>query len=94
MKLKPIIITLFLAVLLLEGVNVYLSNKVAGTSIEVARLTQGVQVLDEQNTSLKSELLSFSSLEHIASRAAELGFTDNKDSAIMLSTPLQVAISR
>lgn len=94
MKTKLILLVLFITVLLLEGTNIYLSNRVAGTSIEVARLTQEVQVLDEKNISLKSELLSFSSYEHVSSRAAELGFIESKDSAIMLSTPLQVAISR
>lgn len=94
MKTRLILIILFLTVLLLEGINVYLSNRVAGTSIEVARLTQAVEVIDEKNTSLRSELLSFSSFARVASRAAELGFTENKDSAIRLSAPLQVALSR
>lgn len=94
MKIKLILTTLFLTVILLEGINVYLSNRVAGTSIEVSRLTQSVEILDEKNISLKSELLSFSSFDRVASRAAELGFTENKDSAIMVNTPLQVAISR
>lgn len=94
MKIKVTLLTLFLTVLLLEGINVYLSNRVAGTSIEVARLTQAVEVMEEKNTSLRSELLSFSSFARVASRAAELGFTEHKDSAIMLSAPLRVALSR
>lgn len=93
MKIKLLILTLILVTVVLEGVNIFLSNNAAGTSIEVARLSQELEVLDEHNISLNTDILSYSSYEHVASRAAELGFSQNKNSAIMLSAPLQVALS-
>lgn len=92
LSLRSLAIGLVTAVLVLEGVQVYLSNRIAGTSIEVARLTQEIGVLSEKNTSLKSELLSFSSFERIASRAAELGFIENRNQDISLKAPIPVAI--
>ena len=94
MKIKLIFTLLVVTLVVLEGVNIYLSNTVAGSSIEVARLRETIEVLDEKNISLKSEYLSYSSYDHVSSRAAELGFQESKDSAIMLKAPLQVAISR
>ncbi|MGE5042314.1 MAG: hypothetical protein ACM3IJ_05440 [Candidatus Levyibacteriota bacterium] len=92
LSLKTLAIGLVTAVILLEGVQVYLSNRIAGTSIEVARLQQEIGVISEKNTALKSELLTFSSFEHIASRAAELGFIENKNQDISLTAPIPVAI--
>lgn len=92
-KLKSIFVILLILVVLLEGVQVYLSNRIAGTSIEVAQLQEKIGKLDEKNVSLKSELLTYSSFEHIASRAAELGFIENKNQDISLSAPIPVAFS-
>lgn len=93
MKIKVLIIVLVCAAFFLEGINIFLSNNAAGTSFEVSKLQQDLEVLQEHNTSLKTDLLSYSSYDHISSRAAELGFKDTKNSAIMLSAPLQVALS-
>ncbi len=94
MKTKFLLAILIVIAILLEAVNVYLSNKIASTSIQVAKMREEVRILDERNTSLKTELLSFASFERVASRAAELGFVEGKDSTIMLKAPLQVALSR
>lgn len=95
MKLRKIrtLLTLFiLLVIVLEAVSVYLSNTIAGTSVEVANLRQEIEAVNEKNVSLKTELLSYASYERIASRAAELGFVESRDSAIMVHAPLQVAL--
>ncbi len=89
--IKFVIFCLLITTLILEGVNIYLSNKVAETSIEVAIIRQEIQELDEKTTSLKTELLRYSSFEYISSRAAELGFNDTRDNAIMIKTPVKVA---
>lgn len=94
MKLKLIFTTLILTVVLLEGVQVYLSNRIAGTSIEVAQLRSQIEVLDEKNTSLKTQLLSYSSFNNVASRAAQMGFLESRNNVIMIHAPLPVAISR
>ncbi len=85
------ILCLVIATLVLEGIHIYLSNRVAETSIEVATIRQEIQELDEKTTSLKTELLNYSSFERISSRAAELGFKDSRDNAIMIKTPVKVA---
>lgn len=92
-SLKKILFLLLSVVVLLEGVQVYLSNRIAGTSIEVARLQTQIKEVDEKNISLKSQLLSLSSFESIASRAAEMGFIENKNSDITLKAPIPVALS-
>lgn len=94
MKLKLIITLLIITIFILEGVQVYFSNRIAGTSIEVATLRQKIEALNEKNTDIKTELLSYSSFNSIASRAAELGFSENKNSVITLTAPLPVALSR
>lgn len=91
--LKKIVVLLVLTVVLLEGIQVYLSNRIAGTSIEVSRLQAQIKELDEKNISLKSQLLSLSSFESIASRAAEMGFVENKTQDITLKAPIPVALS-
>ncbi len=94
LKVKYLFTILLIITLVLEGVNVYLSNKIAGTSIQVAKAREEVRILDERNTGFRTELLSYTSFEHVSSRAAELGFVEGKESTIMLKTPLQVALSR
>lgn len=94
MKLKLLITILIVTIILLEGVQVYFSNRIAGTSIEVASLRAKIEALDEKNTSLKTELLTYSSFTWVASRAAELGLSESKNNVIMLKAPLPVAISR
>jgi cell division protein FtsL len=93
LSLKNMVLGLIALVVLLEGVQVYLSNRIAGTSIEVARLQGEIARIDEKNVSLKSELLSFSSFDHVSSRAAELGFIENKNQDITLKAPIPVALS-
>lgn len=90
-SIKLALVILIFATILLEGVHIYLSNRVAETSIEVATIRQDIQELDEKTTSLKTELLNYSSFERISSRAAELGFKDSRDNAIMINAPVKVA---
>ncbi len=90
-SVKLVVALLILATLVLEGIHIYLSNRVAETSIEVAITRQEIQMLDEKTTSLKTELLNYSSFERISSRAAELGFQDSRDNAIMINAPVKVA---
>jgi len=92
-SIKLAMVTLILAALVLEGVHIYLSNRVAETSIEVATVRQEIQELDEKTTSLKTELLGYSSFERVSSRAAELGFKDGRDNAIMINAPVKVALA-
>jgi cell division protein FtsL len=94
LKIKYIPFLLLVAAVILEGFNIFLSNSIAGSSIEVSLLSQKIEEIEGKNTSLKTELLSYSSFENIASRAASLGFVENKDTAIMINAPLKVALGR
>lgn len=74
-------ITIFLVVLVLtlEGVVIFLSNQEAGDSIEVSNMKKEISVLSEENRHLRKEVLTYSSLKNIASKAAEMGFEEKKD---------------
>ena len=91
-KIRYLIFSLVAVTIVLEGFNIFISNSIAGSSIEVSLLTQEIEGIDEKNTSLKTELLSYSSFESVASRAASLGFIENKNSAMMINSPLKVAL--
>lgn len=90
-SVKFFIISLILLVVILEGVHIFLSNMVSETSVEVATVRNEIKVLDEKTTSLKTELLQYSSYAHISSRAAELGFQESKDSAMRVNAPSKMA---
>lgn len=90
-SIKFVIISLIVLVTILEGVHIYLSNMVSETSIEVATIRNRIEVLDEKTTSLKTELLKYSSFTRISSRAAELGFEESRDSAMRVNAPVQMA---
>lgn len=79
MKKSYIFITLLIViVLILEVLNIYFSNKVAVDSLHATKLRETIKILDEENSSLRSQILASSSYEVIASRATELGFTTPK----------------
>lgn len=95
MKKIYLVLLLFLAsvTLLLEMVNIYLSNKVAADSISATKINVELKKIADENIVLKSELLHLSSFEMISSRAADLGFVQPKYT-ISLSSPVQVAFER
>lgn len=76
-----IYITIFLSVLActLEGVVIFLSNQEAGDSIEVSNMKDEIATLTEDNRHLRKEVLGYSSLKNVASKAAELGFGEGKE---------------
>lgn len=90
-KIKFIIVGLVILVVLLEGIHVYLSNRISEKTIEVATLREQIEVLDEKTISLRTELLQYSSFDRISSRAAELGFQDSKDGTLMVNSPMPMA---
>lgn len=73
-----------------QGINIYLSNKLSSNSIQAVVLQKQIDALTQKNIALRTEVLSYSSYENIASRAASLGYTYKKQ-YILLKTPLQVA---
>lgn len=92
-KINLFIIFLIFLVVSLESVSIYLSNKMAADSISVKKLEGEFSSLEQKNQNLKSEFLVLTSFEQVASRAAEVGFIDAKDT-ITLTSPLPVAVKK
>lgn len=90
---KILLVGLVLSFLLLQGLNIYLSNRIAVESIQAAKVRNEIAKLSENNQVLSSEILDYTSYEYIASRAGELGFHEEKD-IVSLYAPVQVAIGR
>lgn len=82
---------LILVTLVLEGINIFLANQVSTESVSVARLNQEIEELEDKNYILKTQILEYAALDSVASRAAQLGFADNK-TVISLYEPATVAI--
>lgn len=89
-KLNIIIIVLVLATFVLEGVNIFLSNRVSTDSIAASQLQQELARVEQENEILKTKVLEFASFESVASRAAEFGFVEPKDT-LSLDAPVEVA---
>ena len=82
---------LFLASIFLEGTDIFLANRLDSKIIYASKLHDEVNVLDQENLVLKSQVLQYTSFESIASRAAELGFSQEKQ-FVSLYSPSEVAL--
>lgn len=89
-KTYYLLTALIVLTLVFQGVNIYLSNKLSSNSIQASSIQDQLDNLTQKNIALRTEVLSYSSYENIASRAASLGYTYTKQ-YISLKTPLQVA---
>lgn len=89
-KIYLLIIALFIATVVLEGFNIYLTNGVNTDSIQATDLRNAIAEVDEKNQNLHSEILEFTSFDSVASRAATLGFEGSRES-ISLHSPVEVA---
>lgn len=89
MNKKGKLLVLFLVAVfaILQLVSIYLSNSISTNSIYASDLQKKVEVLQEKNSHLKTEVLEYSSYDSVSSRAATLGFSQNKKNTISLSGP-------
>lgn len=85
-----IIFILVLSVVGLELFNIFLSNRVTTDSIEASKLKKEIAEYTQKNNILKSKIYEHASYDSIASRAAEVGFQEARDT-ISLDTPVHVA---
>lgn len=92
-KINIVIVLLLIVAGVLQGVQIFLSNKVAVGSIEAKKIGQEIARLSEENTKLKSEILQYASFDVVASKAAEFGFVETEQ-YISLYDPLPVAFQR
>ena len=93
-KINLVVLLLIITTLVLQGINIYLSNKIAANSINVSKMQENIDALNEKNQILEAKILDSTSLDHIASRAAQLGFASDNKNYISLYSPLEVAITR
>ncbi|HRN96521.1 MAG TPA: hypothetical protein PLD54_03695 [Candidatus Levybacteria bacterium] len=87
---RTIIVLLVLSAITLEGVNIFLNNRMATDSIQASQLKKELAVVVQENNVIKAKVYELSSYESVASRAAELGFKE-ASSTISLDAPVQVA---
>jgi cell division protein FtsL len=90
-KRKLTIGLLLVTVLVMEGVNIFLSNRLATDSIEASILKKEVALVTQENNIIRAKVYELSSYESVASRAAEFGFAE-AESTISLDNSVQVAL--
>lgn len=94
MKKPAFFITcIILIIIMLSIVQVIVSNNLSTTGIELAKYQEDINTYQKENTILHQELLEKSSYTYIASKAAELGFVEDK-SRVYLTDPIPVAFKQ
>lgn len=79
---------ILIVIVLLSIVQVVVSNRIATTGVTLSKLSEEVGTYKKQNAILREEILSSSSLMHIASEAARLGFVQSESELVLSSPPL------
>lgn len=77
-------------VISLSIVQVVVSNNLSTTGVELAKIEEQIATYRKQNTVLQEKLLMASSLTIIASKAAEMGFVEEKSRIFLQTSPLAV----
>ncbi|KKQ34424.1 MAG: hypothetical protein US51_C0040G0005 [Microgenomates group bacterium GW2011_GWA2_37_6] len=77
---KPILLLgiLFLTIVILFGVRAAVSNRLSTSGVALGRLQDEFAKYRTQNIQLKEKIYSLSSLSHVSSEAAKLGFVESK----------------
>lgn len=77
---KPIlfIILIITIIISLSVVQVTVSNNLSTTGVELAKIEEKIIAYKKKNALLRQKLLAASSLDTIASKAAEMGFVEEK----------------
>ncbi|MCL4418624.1 hypothetical protein M1146_00815 [Patescibacteria group bacterium] len=92
---RPILliaISIFI-ILILSIAKTVVSNRFSTTGIALEKTESELNSYKTQNLVLREKLLAMSSLTNIASKAALLGFVENK-SQVILTKPLPLAIKQ
>lgn len=92
-KINFFILILTLLALTLGIINIHITNKVAAESTYVIGLENEIKNLSRSNRLLRSETLTYTSIEWIASRAGELGFVEPRN-FISLYSPTPLALKK
>lgn len=89
-RYKLIIKLLCFAMLTLVATRVVVSNTISTSGVELGEINEEIAVVRLENDSLSEKLFSQSALTSIASEAAKLGFTKNRENFV-LTNPLPIA---
>ena len=79
--------------LLSQVAKIYVTNTHALESVEATRLKSDIAKVSDKNMELEAQVLSFSSYSSVASRAAELGYAENRD-IVSVYDPQPVTLAR
>ena len=91
MKRPALFIALnILVIIALSIVQVVAANSISTTGIELSKIQDEITTLQKQNEVLHEQVLSLSSLNSIASRAASMGFQESK-ATLVIAQPLPLA---
>lgn len=94
MKRPALLITISIfTILILSIAKTVVSNRLSTTGIALEKTESELNSYKTQNLVLREKLLAMSSLTNIASKAALLGFVENK-SQVILTKPLPLAIKQ
>ena len=88
---KNIITSIIFIIIVLSVVQVAVSNSLSTTGIVLSRFDRDVSYYAKENAALRETLLLTQSLTFVASKAATLGFIEEK-SQIVIGTSLPVAL--
>lgn len=78
---------ILIVIVFLSIVQVVVSNRIATTGVTLSKLSEEVGAYRKQNAILREEILFSSSLMHIASEAANLGFVQAESEFVLTSLP-------
>lgn len=93
MKRQTFIVTFAIfTIICLSVAQVVVSNRLSTAGMVFEKIEDEIHFYRTQNSLLSERLLSSSSLNSIASRAAILGFVENKSQAFVLKTSLPFAL--
>lgn len=86
---KPIlfIIVIITIIVSLSVVQVAVSNNLSTTGVELAKIEEKIALYKKENALLHEKLLVASSLDTIASKAAALGFVEEKTRVFLAKPP-------
>lgn len=90
-KSSVTILILIVTIIVLSIVQTGISNKLSTKGIMVSRIESEINYYKTQNAILSEELLSYSSLINLTSKATEAGFTKERKEIILgSSAPLAI----
>lgn len=88
---KPILLLaiLIITIVSLFGVRAFVSNRISTSGLTLGKTQDELAKVKIQNVLLKEKVYTLSSLSHIASAAAKIGFTESKSNyAIAPAQPI------